>query len=345
MAYSNCDEVRLEFSALLDDELSAGERRAIEAHLAECPECLHLFRQFQQVDQLFEDLPQREAPAELEAGIREALTTERKQVKTFLRSRHTRQRVWPLLAAAAVFVVLAGGVLLMATGEFGPESYQLAQFDEPAEQEETAPAPRDEPRMDVMMETAPDAPDAGPMDSRENDALEDADQELMNDIEDDGQRPGIDAGRGLKREAQEEAPNFEQEGGAQSSRPRARAQELPEPPPDADRAPETAEEPEAEAEAKPAPPPPAPAEPMPRRLEESPGVETREAAGRRFIKDADVWVEEGYEGEPISTLSPDAAAWEVVLESHPELAEIVDWEDPVVFEAEGQWRRLIPSTN
>ncbi|MFP4173235.1 MAG: hypothetical protein ACLFV4_10020, partial [Candidatus Hydrogenedentota bacterium] len=94
-------------------------------------------------------------------------------------------------------------------------------------------------------------------------------------------------------------------------------------------------------------PPPAESSPelLWRGVEESPDAEIRETAGRRFIKDADVWVEEGYEGEPVSNLSPDAAAWEDVLESHPELAELADWEEPVVFEAEGQWRRLIPLTN
>ncbi|MFP4173645.1 MAG: anti-sigma factor family protein, partial [Candidatus Hydrogenedentota bacterium] len=222
MAYSNCDEVRLEFSALLDDELSAGERRAIEAHLAECPACRGLFHQFQVVDQLFEDLPQREAPAELEAGIREALTTGREHVKAVPRSRHARQRVWPLLAAAAGFVVLAGGVLLMATQEFGPESFRLARFDEPAEQEEAAPAPRDEPRADVMRETAPDALDTEPMGSPRNDASDDAVQEPVNGFEDDGDGAGI---RGLKSGAPEEAPNLEQDSQAQRSRPRARAQE------------------------------------------------------------------------------------------------------------------------
>lgn len=349
MAYSNCEEVRLEFSALLDDELSAGERRAIEAHLADCPECLRRFHQFQQVDQMYQGLPQGEAPDELEPRIREALTAEREQVKPFPRPRHARQRVWPLLAAAAAFAILAGGVLMMATEDFGPESFQLARFDAPAEDEEAAPrAPAPEAGMDVMMGSAPDALDAEPMDSPADEAWDDAAQELMmNGIEHYGEDPGIDARGGLGGLGREAPEVFEQDSPAQRPRPRAEEPELMEPPPDADTAPK-AEEETPEPEAEPAPPPPAPAEPAPepmrRRLVESPDAETREAAGRRFAKDAEVWVEEGYEGEPVATLSPDAPPWEELLESEPELAELAEWEEPVVFNAEGQWRRLIPLT-
>lgn len=344
MAYSNCDEVRLEFSALLDDELSAGEHRAIEAHLAECAECLDLFRQIQQVDQMYQDLPQSEAPAELEAGIRKALTTEREHVTAFPRSRHARQRVWPLLAAAAVFAILAGGVLMMATEDFGPESFQIARFDELAQQEEAASPPESEPEMDVMMmETAPDALRADPMDSPTEDAWDDAHHELMNGIEHDSDGQQLDARGGFRKEAPEA---FEQDSLVRRRQLRAEEPAPGETRPYAERVPEAAEEPEPEPEpeAEPAPPPPAPEEPMPRRLEESPEVETREAAGRRFAKDAGVWVEEGYEGEPFSILSPDAPRWEDLLDRNPELAELAEWQEPVVFEADGQWRRLIPLT-
>ena len=335
MAYSNCDEVRLEFSAWLDDELSAAERRAIEAHLAECPACQELFRQFQQVDEMYQDLAKSEAPAELEAGIRKALTTEPAHVTAFPRSRHARQRVWPLLAAAAVFAILAGGVLMMATEDFGPEAFQIARFDERAEEEEAASPP--EPEMDMMMEMAPDALEAEPMDPPREEALDDPHHELLDRIEHDGNDLRQHAPRGLRRQAPEV---LEQDELVQRGRPRAEEPAPEEPRPYADRAPEAAEEPEPEAE--PVPPPPAPEEPMPERLEESPEVETREAAGRRFAKDDGVWVEESYEGEPVSALTPDSPVWEGLVEDGPELAELAEWREPVVFKAEGQWRRLIP---
>lgn len=339
MANLTCGDVRLEFSALLDDELSAEERHAVEAHLADCPECLRLFHQFQQVDHMYRrDMPQEQAPSELETRLREALTGGQERVKTFARPHHARQRVWPLLAAAAAFAILAGGVLMMATGDLGPESFQLARFDAPADEEQAAPpSPAPEMEMDVMMEAAP-------MDAPADDAWDDADQGVMNGI---GQEDAVPRMEGLGGFGAEAPELFEYDSPALRARPRAEPSEEPAPP--ADAAPDVPEESslQLKMEAEPAPPPQPLAEPVPERMMRGLGAPReaergREAAGRRFVKDAGVWVEEGYEGEPVSSLSAGAPPWRDLVDAEPGLTELAEWEEPVVFKAGDEWRRLTP---
>ena len=105
----NCREMQEEFSALLDGELPPEARAAAEAHLSECADCLRELGKLKQVDTLYRQLPCQEAPPDFEERVGAQLRPELVQ----FRSRRLRQRrVWPMLAAAAMFLAVVGGTLL-----------------------------------------------------------------------------------------------------------------------------------------------------------------------------------------------------------------------------------------
>lgn len=102
--YGDCEEVREDFSALLDGELSADERDAMETHLSECAACLRELDGYKQVNNLYETLPAVSAPSDFEAGVKTAVAP--KNV-TFRRKGWGRRRLAPMLAAAAMVLVTA----------------------------------------------------------------------------------------------------------------------------------------------------------------------------------------------------------------------------------------------
>jgi anti-sigma factor (TIGR02949 family) len=103
-----CVEAREEFSALLDGELAAEERTALEAHLAQCSECLRELDKVKRVNAMYRGLSLQRAPEGFEERVRGAL---RPRAVKFRRPRPERARVWPLLLAAATLLVVLGGAL------------------------------------------------------------------------------------------------------------------------------------------------------------------------------------------------------------------------------------------
>lgn len=117
--------MKQEFSALLDGELTPEKRAAIEAHLAESAEDLRELDGYKRVDALFRGLPREEAPEELEKRLETELR--RGPLQFTARRLHQRQ-VWPLLSAAAMFLLVCGTALYFSIG--GPESpsYEVASL-------------------------------------------------------------------------------------------------------------------------------------------------------------------------------------------------------------------------
>ncbi|HIJ73870.1 MAG TPA: hypothetical protein HPP83_07195, partial [Candidatus Hydrogenedentes bacterium] len=99
----DCPEVRDEFSALLDGELDLARRSAVEAHLAKCSDCLRELDRLKRVDRVYRELPKQAAPAGFEHRVRASLRSSRLRLRPVgLR----RRAVWPLAAAAAMFLLL-----------------------------------------------------------------------------------------------------------------------------------------------------------------------------------------------------------------------------------------------
>ncbi|MDP7638698.1 MAG: zf-HC2 domain-containing protein, partial [Candidatus Hydrogenedentes bacterium] len=98
------DSFREDFSALLDGELSAEDREAIENHLSQCSECLRALDGFQKVDCLFQALPAVDAPGRLEDAVREVL---RPQAEPPMRLKRPYVHMF---AAAAAVLLMAGGL-------------------------------------------------------------------------------------------------------------------------------------------------------------------------------------------------------------------------------------------
>jgi len=105
----DCPEARQEFSALLDGELTQDERAAVERHLSECSDCLRDLDKFKRVDVLYRRMAPQQAPAGFERRVHAAI---RKETFRFSVRQWRPMALWPVLAAAAVFLVV-GGIALM----------------------------------------------------------------------------------------------------------------------------------------------------------------------------------------------------------------------------------------
>jgi anti-sigma factor RsiW len=69
-----CDEAEVLLHALIDGELDAGHAREVEAHIAGCPQCAALMREYQEIRQAMAETNLRyKAPLELRRRIEKAL--------------------------------------------------------------------------------------------------------------------------------------------------------------------------------------------------------------------------------------------------------------------------------
>jgi hypothetical protein len=127
----NRDEIRERFSPLLDGELGPEERAEVEAALSEDAELLRELDALKRVDQLYANLPPLAAPDGFEDGVRSAL---RPATTPFVRAVH--RRLWPMLAAAAVFLVFGAIIVVQMNPEMAP---MLLSREMATERAETAP--------------------------------------------------------------------------------------------------------------------------------------------------------------------------------------------------------------
>ncbi|MDK1022370.1 MAG: zf-HC2 domain-containing protein, partial [Candidatus Hydrogenedentes bacterium] len=142
--YTNCMEVREDFSALLDDELTLEEREQIEGHLSECAECLRELDALKQVDVAYGALSTVKAPEDFEEGVRQAI---RPRALWFPALGGARSARWmrPAAVMAALLLVMFGALYVLRPAE--PESFQIAKVLEDetqaleAERDVFSPAP------------------------------------------------------------------------------------------------------------------------------------------------------------------------------------------------------------
>ena len=116
----DCDRYLELMSAALDGELSAGERRELDSHLAVCPECAALFEQLSG-----QSAALRELDCQLPAGLRErilaGLPPQEAPVK---KGKVIHWKRWASLAACLVLVTVVGvlGPWNMRMGSAAPNS-------------------------------------------------------------------------------------------------------------------------------------------------------------------------------------------------------------------------------
>lgn len=122
--YTTCDDVREEFSALLDGELAVEEQDGVEEHLSGCSDCLRELDGLKRVTGLYAELPTVDAPEsfaidlDLDLGgnvvdLRPASTSGPVSFK-------------PVLAAAAVLALMASVSYLISRNAPDPGRMELA---------------------------------------------------------------------------------------------------------------------------------------------------------------------------------------------------------------------------
>lgn len=157
----NRDDIRDQFSPLLDGELSPEERARVEAALSEDAELLRELDSLKRVDDLYRALPAVSAPANFEADIRERLHPSHLVTAacapSMARKERRRRMVWPGLAAAAAVLVCVGGVMVTINRSAGrlQMAGDYAKAAGPMAQTSAAPVYRDAPASPVTPDTAP----------------------------------------------------------------------------------------------------------------------------------------------------------------------------------------------
>jgi len=148
-------------SDYLDDELSASDRRQIEAHLAQCDECRAILGQLRGVVARAATLPSSAPASDLWPGVEARLTSSSKALP--FRARAVRRISFTLpqlVAAGLALMVLSGGAVWLS--QFGGRTTSLppaaaAPISEPA----VSPIGLTNPRYDEAVRELEDALDAG----------------------------------------------------------------------------------------------------------------------------------------------------------------------------------------
>jgi hypothetical protein len=117
-----CWLVRRRLSAYVDRDLSAGDMRAVAAHLLSCPECERHHRSLRRTVEILGELPKLSATEPLATRVRDRLEVERRGpglALVFRGFRAGRPLILPSLIPATfvVVVVLAGALLLDGLGQ------------------------------------------------------------------------------------------------------------------------------------------------------------------------------------------------------------------------------------
>jgi tetratricopeptide (TPR) repeat protein len=131
-----------QLSDYLDDELPASERRAVEAHLAECGECARTLDELRDVvERAHRAVPQPPA-RDLWDGVASRLGEARRDARPFVQPRARRiSFTVPQLAAAAVLVAAVSGGLVFLTARHPAAPAQAAAPARPAVHADAASSP------------------------------------------------------------------------------------------------------------------------------------------------------------------------------------------------------------
>ena len=158
----HCQEMEVYLSLKLDGMLEPAEERALEEHLAQCPQCRRLERELSEIHTAFPELEEYEAPEGFAKGVMErvaALEHKPKVVPLF-----RRPQVRALMGVAACAVLCIG---LYRGGAFARNAQGLESVSSPSESLDTATY-----QMDQETEAAAGAKQAGQPDTDQSGAPE-----------------------------------------------------------------------------------------------------------------------------------------------------------------------------
>lgn len=355
-----CDHIRNEFSALLDNELNPEDRELVEEHLSDCSECLRELHGYKVVSDAYRYHHPVKAPDDFEERFHAAIAP-------IGRPRSFAWRQWGLLAAAG-FTFVAGVALWKSQS-------RLARYAAPeiatSMAADSAMAPEAAPAAEVPQTMRFQAPSggAGPealMEQSAADSIEATGLAAEEGGVSDGGRQAMELGVALKP-SQEALPELEVApdsggaggGGFGGGGRDAVAMSAPAPPADAPR-------PEA-----------APAEPAPmkaaRKVDgdtialKSEAVEAalpeptvaplaKESAAAGTAMRAEVaspapllwreqtfhltdgtWRQSNYADETLTKIAIPSPEWNALLDQHPDLAALCDREEPVIVKLGEVW--------
>lgn len=162
--YATCDEVREEFSALLDGELAVDEQDGVEEHLSGCSDCLRELDGLKRVTDLYAELPTVDAPESFAVDL--DLESPDNVVDLRQSSASSPISFKPILAAVAVLTLMASVSFLI--GRTAPNqgrmelaadtSAESALYDDMdvsrLQSEPSAMAPAPEPLADRVVKEA-----------------------------------------------------------------------------------------------------------------------------------------------------------------------------------------------
>lgn len=308
-----CEHIRNEFSALLDNELNPEDRELVEEHLSDCSDCLRELHGYKLVSDRYRYHHPVKAPEDFEARFHAAIAPIGK-------SRTWPRPLWTALAAAAG-VALVAGVLVwraqspmdqfqVASEMAAPPATPMSADGMESEASNGTMALESAPVADQALSQSEEGPAAGAMMFRSDAAQEDF-----------GAAGG--AAPAEKQEMDAAALSAPAEAPAPEPVPETMALSAPAAAPPANLENESAAR-MMKAAAAPAIEAPAP-------------ILWRE---RTFNLADGVLTESTWTNEPTTAVTIPSDAWNGLLDQHPDLATLCDREEPVVVKLDEIWYRI-----
>ena len=156
---AHCDEYLELISASLDGALSPAQQEALEAHLAQCPQCKALYEELSAVHSALAELPPVEVPAGLTGRIMDAVAAEKVVPFAPAKPKKTSSHWQRWLSSAAVLALV-----LLGTWAWRPweSRSQSAKAPMAAEAQSVDDTQADTGRRIQPAESAPEAPADAP---------------------------------------------------------------------------------------------------------------------------------------------------------------------------------------
>lgn len=359
-----CEQIRNEFSALLDDELNSEDRELVEEHLSECAECLRELHGYKQVSDVYFYHHPVKAPDNFDELLKEALAPPPS-------STGMGWSPWRMAAAAAI-VLVAGGIG-WRTFQDSPERTMILSSNLDQREPEAQSAPAEAPLQGATEAAIEQTSTAASQDLMEGELS--APPAALGGRSAGPAHSGFGGG-GVPEVATEaevrmqpssppaDAPTLPEAGAPARSRkveqsdgvsiqaaPPAPApaptleEAIPEAKNDSANAPLA--EPEVMADADDVPAEEARQFLLKRRMaDESPSTaavapaEPVQWRAHQFSLTEGVLTQHSYRQEPLSVVQAPSEAWTQLLDAHPDLAQLVDGTQDVIVRLDETWYRI-----